>query len=139
MSFGLFDAKEEAFIHEINMTPFVDVMLVLLIVFMITVPVLKHAVDMNLPQASSKPKINKPDTVILAIDHSGHYTLDKRVIDERILVMELEKIAISNPQTVLHIYGDQQVKYEYVVKAMSVAHTAGIVQLGFVTRSENKP
>ena len=60
MSFGSFEGKEEQFINEINMTPFVDVMLVLLIIFMITAPVLKHAVDVNLPQATSKPQVTKP-------------------------------------------------------------------------------
>ena len=73
MSFGTFEGKEDHFINEINMTPFVDVMLVLLIIFMITAPVLKHAVDVNLPQASSKPQITKPDILTLSVDQSGKY------------------------------------------------------------------
>ena len=78
MSFGSFDSKEEQFINEINMTPFVDVMLVLLIIFMITAPVLKHAVEVNLPQASSKPQVNKPEILNLNIDQNGGYTLDNK-------------------------------------------------------------
>lgn len=138
MSFGSLEAKEDAFIHEINMTPFVDVMLVLLIMFMITAPVLKHAVDVNLPQASSKPQVTKPDILILAVSQGGQYTLDKTVLDEGNLDLELEKIAQSNPQTVLHIYGDKKVQYDYVARAMSAAHAAGIVKVGFVMRAESK-
>jgi biopolymer transport protein ExbD len=138
MSFGSLETREDAFIHEVNMTPFVDVMLVLLIMFMITAPVLKHAVDVNLPQASSKPQMSKPDILILAVDQSGQYTLDKTVLNEDGLDIELEKIARANPHIVLHIYGDKKVQYEYVARAMSAAHSVGIVKVGFVMHSEGK-
>ena len=138
MSFGSLETREDAFIHEVNMTPFVDVMLVLLIMFMITAPVLKHAVDVNLPQASSKPQMSKPDILILAVDQSGQYTLDKTVLNEDGLDIELEKIARANPHIVLDIYGDKKVQYEYVARAMSAAHSVGIVKVGFVMHSEGK-
>jgi biopolymer transport protein ExbD len=133
MSFGSFEGKEEQFINEINMTPFVDVMLVLLIIFMITVPVLKHAVDVNLPQASSKPQVNKPEILNLNIDQSGGYTLNQKKIDEKQLKEYLEDAAKSSTQPVLHIYGDRKVEYDYVAKAMSIANSAGIEKVGFVT------
>lgn len=139
MSFGSLEAREDAFIHEINMTPFVDVMLVLLIMFMITAPVLKHTVDVNLPRASSKPQKSQSDILTLIVNQNGQYTLNNIVIDEGSLAIELGKIARSKPQTVLHIYGDKQVQYNYVAQAMSAAHSAGIVKVGFVTRSESKP
>jgi biopolymer transport protein ExbD len=138
MSFGSLEAKEDTFIHEINMTPFVDIMLVLLIIFMITAPVLKHTVDVNLPQVSSKLQTIKPDIVILAVNQSGQYILDKTVLDESSLHVELKKIAQLKPSVVLHIYGDKQVQYDYVARAMSAAHSVGIVKVGFATRSGDK-
>ncbi|WP_397392516.1 ExbD/TolR family protein [Polynucleobacter sp.] len=138
MSFGTFEGKEDHFINEINMTPFVDVMLVLLIIFMITAPVLKHAVDVNLPQASSKPQITKPDILTLSVDQSGKYMLNKAALSELDLRLQLGKIAKDNLQTVLHIYGDKKAEYDYVAKAMSIAHAAGIEKVGFVTSPGKK-
>ena len=133
MSFGSFDSQEEHFMSEINMTPFVDVMLVLLIIFMITAPVLKHAVEVNLPQASSKPQINKPEILSLNIDQSGGYILDKKKLSEKGLNEQLQQASKASPQPVLHIYGDKKVEYDYVAKAMSLANGAGIEKVGFVT------
>jgi biopolymer transport protein ExbD len=133
MSFGSFDSQEEHFMSEINMTPFVDVMLVLLIIFMITAPVLKHAVEVNLPQASSKPQINKPEILSLNIDQSGGYILDKKKLTEKELNEQLQQAAKVSPQPVLHIYGDKKVEYDYVAKAMSLANGVGLEKVGFVT------
>lgn len=133
MSFGSFAEKEEQLINEINMTPFVDVMLVLLIIFMITVPVLKHAVDVNLPQASSQSQLSKPETLNLNIDQSGRYILNQNQMDEKQLKKYLENVSKSNVQPVLHIYGDKKVEYDYVAQAMSIASNAGIEKVGFVT------
>ena len=101
MSFGSFDSQEEHFMSEINMTPFVDVMLVLLIIFMITAPVLKHAVEVNLPQASSKPQVNKPEILSLNIDQSGGYILDKKKLTEKELNEQLQQASKASPQPVL--------------------------------------
>lgn len=133
MSFGSFAGKEEQLMNEINMTPFVDVMLVLLIIFMITVPVLKHAVDVNLPQASSKSQLSKPEILNLNIDQSGRYILNQNQMDEKQLKQYLENVSKSNVQPVLHIYGDKKVEYDYVAQAMSIASSAGIEKVGFVT------
>ncbi len=138
MSFGSFEGKEDHFINEINMTPFVDVMLVLLIIFMITAPVLNHAVDVNLPKASSKSQITKPDILTLSVDQGGKYMLNKTVLNELDLELRLGKIAKDNPQIVLHIYGDKKVEYDHVAKAMSIAHSAGIERVGFVTSPGKK-
>jgi biopolymer transport protein ExbD len=133
MSFGSFAGKEEQLMNEINMTPFVDVMLVLLIIFMITVPVLKHAVDVNLPQASSKSQLSKPEILNLNIDQSGRYVLNQNQMDEKQLKKYLENVSKSNVQPILHIYGDKKVEYDYVAQAMSIASSAGIEKVGFVT------
>ena len=121
--------------NEINMTPFVDILLVLLVIFMLTAPVMKHAVDVNLPKASSKSNINKPNVLTLTVHQSGQYTLGKTDVVASSLSQELEKIAKLNPQTVLHIHGDKQVQYDYVARAMSTAHSAGITKVGFVMHS----
>ena len=133
MSFGSFESKEEQFINEINMTPFVDVMLVLLIIFMITAPVLKHAVNVNLPQATSKPQITKPEIFNLNIDQTGAYTLNQKRLDEGALRVVLQDAAKTGNPVVLHIYGDKKTEYDYVAKAMSIANVAGIEKVGFVT------
>jgi len=138
MSFASFDSQEDQFINEINMTPFVDVMLVLLIIFMITVPVLKNSVEMDLPQASSKPQEHPPEVLSLSIDRNGEYVIDKRRLDEDGLSNELQRIAKSKSKTVLHIYGDKKVEYDHVARAMSIAHSAGIEKVGFVTTPKEK-
>lgn len=133
MSFGSFAEKEEQLMNEINMTPFVDVMLVLLIIFMVTAPVLKHAVDVNLPQASSKPQLSKPEIFHLNIDQFGGYVLNQKHISQQQLKGYLENTSKSSIQPVLHIYGDKKVEYDYVAQAMSIASNAGIEKVGFVT------
>ena len=133
MSFGSFAGQEEQLMNEINMTPFVDVMLVLLIIFMITVPVLKHAVDVNLPQASSNPQLSKPEILHLNIDQSGRYILNQKHIGQKQLKEYLENTSKSSVQPVLHIYGDKKVEYDYVAQAISIASSAGIEKVGFIT------
>ena len=113
MAFGTQDDTDEV-MNEINMTPFVDVMLVLLIIFIITVPVMKHAVNVDLPRASSQREDAKPETVRL-----------------------LRTEAAKNPQPDLHIRGDKAVRYERVAQALAAAQQAGLRKIGFIT--EPKP
>ncbi|SNX28136.1 biopolymer transport protein ExbD [Polynucleobacter meluiroseus] len=138
MSIDGFETVQDNLIHEINITPFVDVMLVLLVVFMMTVPMLQHAVDVNLPQAGSKPLDAKPEIIRLHIDHAGAYVLDKQALQEGGLYPALQDIQQMNSQTTLHIYGDKKVPYEFVAKAMSMANSVGIEKIGFVTTPGEK-
>ena len=133
MAFGSLDSGDQEVMSEINMTPLVDVMLVLLIIFIVTVPVMKHAVDFNLPQVTSKAQQDKPDTIRLSIDASGRYNLDKRVLTAAELELELKRLASQQNQPSLHIYGDKKVAYEYVASAMAMANRAGLQKVGFVT------
>ena len=132
MSFGTQDDSDEV-MNEINMTPLVDVMLVLLIVFIITVPVMKHAVNVDLPSASNEPEIVKPITISLSIDAQGQYFWDKDAISEEQLQSRLEAASQQDPQPDLHIHGDKEARYEHVAKAMAAAQNAGIRKIGFVT------
>jgi biopolymer transport protein ExbD len=136
MAFGTQDEPDEV-MNEINMTPLVDVMLVLLIIFIITVPVMKHAVNVDLPPASSQREEVKPATVRLSVQADGtYYWNESRVTDEALPAL-LQAEAAKNPQPDLHIRGDKAVRYERVAQAMAAAQQAGIKKIGFIT--EPKP
>jgi len=120
-------------LSEINMIPLIDVMLVLLIVFMITVPVMKHAVDVALPQASSQVSQDKPDTIKLSVSAEGQFHWNEKAVSDDELQALLIEAATTEPQPELHIRGDKAVRYERVAQAMAAAQRAGIKQLGFVT------
>jgi biopolymer transport protein ExbD len=136
MAFGTQDDTDDV-MNEINMTPLVDVMLVLLIIFIITVPVMKHAVNIDLPRASSQPQDTKPLTVRLAVDAQGAYFWNDSRIDDKALPAMLKAEAAREPQPELHIRGDKDVRYERIAQAMSAAQQAGLRKIGFVT--EPKP
>lgn len=119
--------------HEINMTPLVDVMLVLLIIFIITVPVMKHAVSIDLPRAGNAASTAKPETLRLSIDAQGRYFLNDIPLADPALSPQLQAAAAQNPQPELHIRGDKAVRYERVAQAMAAAQQAGLRKIGFVT------
>jgi biopolymer transport protein ExbD len=118
--------------NEINMTPLVDVMLVLLIIFIITVPVMKHSVNVDLPRATNQPEDTKPQNVSLSITADGKYPGTEAISDEE-LVTRLQAEAAKDPQPDLHIRGDKEVRYERVAQAMAAAQRAGVKKIGFVT------
>jgi len=134
MAFGSMDSSGgQAPMSEINVVPLVDVMLVLLVIFIITAPLLTHSVKVDLPKASSSPNITKPEHIALGIKD------DKSLFwnGEPIALMQLtsrfsEKIK-QDPNTELHIRADGQVPYEHVAQVMSIASKAGLTRIGFVT------
>ena len=134
MAFGSMDSSGgQAPMSEINVVPLVDVMLVLLVIFIITAPLLTHSVKVDLPKASSNPNITKPEHIELGIKD------DKSLFwnGEPIALMQLtsrfsEKIK-QDPNTELHIRADGQVPYEHVAQVMSIASNAGLIRIGFVT------
>ncbi|ODU60994.1 MAG: biopolymer transporter ExbD [Comamonadaceae bacterium SCN 68-20] len=132
MAFGTQDDADEV-MNEINMTPLVDVMLVLLIIFIITVPVMKHSVNVDLPKAQNQPEETKPETVRLTVDADGKYHWNEFAITDEDLVRQLEAEAAKEPQPDLHIRGDKNVRYERVAQAMAAAQRAGVRKIGFVT------
>ena len=132
MAFENRDDSDEV-MHEINMTPLVDVMLVLLIIFIITVPVMKHAVSIALPRASNAASIAKPETLRLGIDAQGRYFLNDMPVSDEALSPQLKAAAAQNPQPDLHIRGDKTVRYERVAQAMAAAQQAGLRKIGFIT------
>ena len=137
MAFGTQDEPDEV-MNEINMTPLVDVMLVLLIIFIITVPVMKHAVNIDLPRATSEPEQPKPQNILFSITADGSYYWNEDKIDDSALPTRLAAEAAKDPQPELHIRGDKAVRYERVAKAMSEAREAGVRKIGFITEPDAK-
>ena len=139
MSFGMQDASADSdgeVMNEINMTPLVDVMLVLLIIFIITVPVMKHAVNVELPTATSQPQQTKPETLQLSVDAQGTYFLNQASVSTDALPGVLQAEAAKDPQPELHIRGDKAVRYEFVARAMAAAQQAGLRKIGFITEPQ---
>ena len=132
MSFGTQDDNDDV-MNEINMTPLVDVMLVLLIIFMITIPVMKHSVNVELPVATNVPQLTKPEMIRLSVDADGVYYWNESPIDEPTLAGRLAEQSAHEPQHELHIRGDKAARYERVAQLMAAAQRAGLRKIGFVT------
>ena len=132
MAFGTQDDTEEV-MNEINMTPLVDVMLVLLIIFIITVPVMKHAVPVELPRASSQAPDPAAQSVRLTVDAQGDFYLNEARVSDEELDRQLREQAARQPQPQVHLKGDRSVRYERVAQAMAAVQRAGLHNIGFVT------
>ena len=136
MAFGTQDDSDDV-MNEINMTPMVDIMLVLLIIFIITIPVMKHSVNIDLPRATNEAQNIKPETLRLSVDAQGTYFLNEAQIADADLVPRLKAAALQNPQPELHIRGDKAVRYERVAEVMAAAQSAGLRKIGFITEPKN--
>lgn len=132
-------AEDEEVMAEINMVPFIDVMLVLLIIFIITVPVINHAIQVDLPKASIQPLDVKPVHVRLSIDEQGAYFWDDQAVSDTQLDERLRAAALQQPQPALHIRADQSVRYERVALALASAQRLGLSKIGFVTDPKAGP
>lgn len=132
MAIGTQDDSDQM-LSEINMIPFIDVMLVLLIIFIITVPVIKHAVSIDLPRASNQKVVDKPENIRLSVDADGVYFWNEARVDDAAFEQRLAAAAAMDPQPELHIRGDKAVRYERVALAMAAAQRAGVRKIGFIT------
>ena len=118
----------------INTTPLVDVMLVMLIIFLITVPVVTQTIAVNLPKETNVIRVTKPENIELSVSKDGDvYWNTKLIPDMEELVKRLGKESVKNPQPEVHIRGDKEVRYERVAQAMAAAQRAGVRKIGFVT------
>ncbi len=133
-----FEAREDSdeVMSEINMTPLVDVMLVLLIIFIITMPVIQHTVKVALPRASSSRDQTPTDKLQLSVDAQGQFYLDQQAVSADALQERLRAQAAREPQPQLYIRGDKNVPYERVAQAMTAAQRAGLSRIGFVTEGQ---
>ncbi len=134
MAFSTQDDNEV--MSEINMIPFIDVMLVLLIIFIITVPVIQHAVKVELPQAAAKPLDDQTDHIRLSVDAQGRYFWNGEAISDEALTQRLDQAANADKPPALHISADKSVRYERVAQVMASAQRAGLSKLGFVTDAQ---
>ena len=125
---------------EINMIPLIDVMLVLLVIFIVTAPLLTHAVRIDLPRVSTEPITKKPEVVALAIDAGGETFWNGERIDDAELKARLDQAAKRDPQPELHLSVDRTTQYQVVAEVMGAASKAGIARIGFVSdpREERK-
>ena len=140
MAFGTQDLNagaDDDVMNEINMTPMVDIMLVLLIIFIITIPVMKHSVNIDLPRATNEAQNIKPETLRLSVDAQGVYFINEAQIPDADLAPQLKAAAALNPQPELHIRGDKAVRYERVAEAMAAAQRAGLRKIGFITEPKS--
>ncbi len=135
MAFESHEDQDEV-MNEINMTPLVDVMLVLLIIFIITIPVVQHAIKVELPRASSVLDKTPPENLQLSVDAQGQFFLGKQTVTADALEGALREHAAKDPQPQLYIRGDKKVPYEFVADAMAVAKRAGLAKIGFVTEGK---
>lgn len=118
---------------EINMVPLIDVMLVLLVIFIITAPLMTHAVKVDLPQASSQPNEVKPETINLSIKADGSVFWNAEAVDAAAWQARMDAAAQQMPQPEIHIRADGELAYKNVARIMADAARSGLTKLGFVT------
>jgi biopolymer transport protein ExbD len=134
MQVGSPDGDDEEAISAINTTPLVDVMLVLLIIFLITIPVVTTSIQVQLPKERIEIRETKPENIQLSVDLQGNiYWNDLRLQNTNALVDRLKKIAVLNPQPEVHIRGDARANYDSVGRIIYACQRAGIAKIGFIT------
>ena len=125
-------------IASINTTPLVDVMLVLLIIFLITIPVITKTVPVQLTKAVNIPTQTKPENITIAVDKEGNiYWNDKKVANRNELLGLVEGAAVRKPQPEIHIRGDREARYEDIGRVMYAIQRGGIVKVGFLTEPDH--
>lgn len=125
---------EDEIVSAINTTPLVDVMLVLLIIFLITIPVVTHTVPVELPKVTNQPRQTKPENINIAVDYWGKVYWNEQLLpDNKTLVEKLKTVAVQKPQPEIQIRGDAEARYESIGKVMFSCQRAGILKVGFIT------
>jgi len=139
MNVGSSDSGEDEVVSSINTTPLVDVMLVLLIIFLITIPVVTQTVALNLPKESNIARQTKPENIEISVNKDGDvYWNAQLVADNEALFQRLKKIATMTPQPEVHIRGDEKARYESVGRVIFACQRAAILKISFVTEPPAK-
>jgi biopolymer transport protein ExbD len=140
MAFGGFNKTgDSAPMAEINMVPLIDVMLVLLVIFIITAPLLTHAVKIDLPRASSHPNLTKPQNIQLGLRADGEIFWNGEAVDLAEMDKRMQTAAAADPQPEVHIRADRSTEYQRLAEVMSAAARAGLAKVGFVTTPGKSP
>ena len=138
MHFGPSDGDDEL-LTSINTTPLVDVMLVLLIIFLITIPVVTTSVKVDLPHEVQQPRETKPDNIVLSVNAQGQaFLFDTPMRNQAEMVKQLQKLADKKPQPEVQIRGDAQTDYEAVGRVLFAAQSVGLTKVRFVTDPQSK-
>jgi len=138
MSIGSSDGDERGTMSEINTTPLVDVMLVLLIIFLITIPVITKNVPVTVPKAVNIPTQTKPENITISVDAPGDvYWGQTKMLDMHQLVELVEKEAVKVPQPEIHIRADAQTDYKNVGKVIAAINRGGVIKVGFITEPDH--
>lgn len=125
---------EDEVVSAINTTPLVDVMLVLLIIFLITIPVVTQSIQLELPQEKNIPTQTKPENIVISVNKDGDTFWNMQLVpDNNVLVEKLKTVSVMDPQPEVHIRGDAGARYEFVGKVVVACQRAGIVKVGFIT------
>jgi biopolymer transport protein ExbD len=138
MAMGSLSESDDDFNPEINTTPLVDVMLVLLIIFIITIPVMNHSVKIDLPRATNQRDEIKPESINLSIDAQGLMYWNTEIIDAAQMSTRIAEASKKLPQPELHIRAERTTQYEKIVEVMAAAQTGGLSKIGFVTDPKTK-
>lgn len=139
MAFGSFNtAGSQMPTAEINMTPLVDVMLVLLIIFIITAPLMTHSVQVELPRAASAPTPEKPASLQVVIDAKGEVRIGAERVPSGQLEARFRTAVAQDAKVEMHLQADRNTRYEAVAETMSAARRAGLARIGFVTQPNAK-
>jgi biopolymer transport protein ExbD len=128
--------EEDSVNSTINTTPLVDVMLVLLIIFLITIPVVTKTIELELPVISNEATQTKPENIVIQIDRNGVIYWNDFIVSPETLVERMKGAAVLVPQPEVHIRADQQVRYEFVGRVVASAQRGGIMKVGFITDPE---
>ncbi|AJX34450.1 ExbD/TolR family protein [Burkholderia oklahomensis] len=131
MSVGQDDNDEV--ISNINTTPLVDVMLVLLIIFLITIPVVTHTIQLQLPKETIQPLQTTPKSVEIAVNRDGDVFWNETLVDASTLLSKLKAVSAMNPQPDVHVRGDQNTRYEFIGRVITACERAGIAKVSFIT------
>lgn len=136
MVFGGFEPSSGQPMSEINVTPLVDVMLVLLVIFIVTAPLLTHAVRVSLPQAAAQPTTQKPDTIALALDGDGRIYWNHEAVTTVELRTRLARAAALRPAPELQLHADRATRYQALAELMAAVQNAGLQKLNFITQPQ---
>jgi biopolymer transport protein ExbD len=128
------DSDEDEVIAAINTTPLVDVMLVLLIIFLITIPVVTHTMPVQLPKETVNPLQSRPDSIEIAVNKDGDFFWNERLVDAPTLLARLKVASVKLPQPEVHIRGDQATRYEFIGRVLTACERAGISKVSFITQ-----
>ena len=133
---GEASSDDDRAMSEINVTPLVDVMLVLLIIFLITIPVITQSVKVELPKAANIPTQTKPENINIAVDKEGNVYWNTMLVTQEQLLLRLRAVATQDPQPEVHVRGDRETQYEHIGRVIVLCQRSNILKVGFITEPD---